>query len=280
MTTRRTGMPHEILTGGVLRKENPRFSRDRVFKSPFHVPGDQLASLAKPHTRGCARSLEELGLLMKGDLQRYEGAGRLKWLKLFLFNAGFKYIALVRMVGYLKVTACWKYTLYPPAKLILLHYRHLFGMAIAEYADIGPGLFVTRFGGIYVNGDCLLGANVNLSPMILFGQTNRGKVIGSPVVGSRVFVASGARITGPVTIGDDVAIGANAVVNRDAEDRAVLVGVPAKVISHAGSDGYINRQASPELIAACARARRRKGGPDAIWYPADMLNQGQEAVDD
>ncbi|HEX8484901.1 hexapeptide transferase [Sphingomonas sp.] len=243
-----------------------------MFKSPFHVPGDQLAKLAKPHTRGCARSLEELRLLLKGDLQRYEGTGSLKWLKLFLFNAGYKYIALVRIVGYLKVNGLAKYTLYPPFKLLLLHYRHLFGMAIAEYADIGPGLFVTRFGGIYVNGDCLLGANVNLSPMILFGQTNRGKIIGSPVVGNRVFIASGARVTGPITIGDDVAIGANAVVNKSAEDGAVLVGVPARIVSHDGSQGYINRQASQELIAACARARRRHGGPDAIWYPADMLD--------
>jgi serine O-acetyltransferase len=250
-----------------------------VFKSPFHVAGDQLAKLARPHTRGCARSWEELRLLMRGDLHRYEGAGRFKWLKLFLFNAGFKYIALVRIVGYLKVNGLAQYTLYPLAKLILLHYRHLYGMAIAEYADIGPGLFVTRFGGIYVNGDCLLGANVNLSPMILFGQTNRGKVIGSPVVGSRVFIASGARVTGPITVGDDVAIGANAVVNKDAEDRAVLVGVPARVISHDGSEGYINRQASPELIRACALARRRRGGPDAVWYPDDMLSGTGSAVD-
>ncbi|WP_245841922.1 serine O-acetyltransferase [Sphingomonas lenta] len=196
-----------------------------------------------------------------------------KWLKLFLFNAGFKYIALVRIVGFLKVNRITRYVLYPPAKLILLHYRHLYGMAIAEYADIGPGLFVTRFGGIYINGDCLLGANVNLSPLILFGQTNRGEVIGSPVIGNRVFIASGARVTGAITIGDDVAIGANAVVVKDAPPRAVLAGVPAKIISDRGSEGYINRQVPPEVIAACARARRDSGGPDAIWYPPDMLEQ-------
>jgi serine O-acetyltransferase len=243
-----------------------------MFRSPFHLPEDRLGELARPHTRGCARSVEELLLLLKGDLHRYEGSGRLKWTKLFLFNAGFKYVALVRIVGFLKANSLTRYSIYPLGKLILLHYRHLYGIAIPEYADIGPGLFVTRFGGIYINGDCLLGANINLSPMILFGQTNRGKVIGSPVVGDRVFIASGARLTGPITIGNDVAIGANAVVVKDADSASVLVGVPAKVISHEGSRGYINRQAPPELIAACARARRRKGGPDAVWYPREMLD--------
>lgn len=243
-----------------------------MFKSPFHVPEDQLPRLSKPHTRGCARSWLELKLLMQADLHRYEGSGRLKWLKLFLFNAGFKYIALVRIVGYLKVARAFRFWLYPFAKLVLMHYRHLYGMAIAEYADIGPGLFVTRFGGIYLNGDSILGANVNLSPLILLGQTNRGKTIGSPVIGNRVFIASGARITGAITLGDDIAIGANAVVVKDAPDGAVLAGIPAKVLSQAGSEGYINRQVPDELIARCAQVRRKHGGPDAPWYPAEMLS--------
>jgi serine O-acetyltransferase len=212
-----------------------------MFISPFHVPQTDLPKLSKPHTRGCARSVKELGLLLRADLWRYEGNGRAKWLKLFLFNPGYRYTALMRVTGYLKTDKFNRFTLYPLFKMILLRQRHILGMAIAEYADIGPGLFVTRFGGIYINGDCIIGANVNLSPMILFGQTNRGATIGSPVIGNRVFVASGARITGPITLGSDK-----------------------------GSAGYINRQVPDDMLRACAVERRKQGGPEAVWYPADM----------
>lgn len=241
--------------------------------SPFHVPQSDLPKLSKPHTRGCARSVKELSLLLIADLFRYEGDGHLKFLKLFLFNPGYRYTVLMRVTGYLKTNKLNRLTLYPLFKMILLRQRHLLGMAIAEYADIGPGLFVTRFGGIYINGDCIIGANVNLSPMILFGQTNRGSTIGSPVIGNRVFVASGARITGAITVGSDVAVAANAVVVKSEGDGAVLAGIPAKKISDKGSEGYINRQVPDDVLRACAMERRKRGGPEAIWYPADMLDQ-------
>lgn len=241
--------------------------------SPFHVPQSDLPRLSKPHRRGCARSLKELSLLLRADLCRYEGNGYLKFLKLFLFNPGYRYTVLMRITGYLNTNKVNRFTLYPLFKLILLRQRHLLGMAIAEYADIGPGLFVTRFGGIYINGDCIIGANVNLSPMILFGQTNRGSTIGSPVIGNRVFVASGARITGAITVGSDVAVAANAVVVKSVTDGAVLAGIPAKRISDKGSTGYINRQVPDDMLRACAVERRRRGGPDAVWYPADMVEQ-------
>jgi serine O-acetyltransferase len=245
-----------------------------MFISPFHVLQTDLPKLSKPHTRGCARSVLELRLLLRADLWRYEGNGRAKWLKLFLFNPGYRYTALMRITGYLKTDRFNRFTLYPVFKMILLRQRHILGMAIAEYADIGPGLFVTRFGGIYINGDCIIGANVNLSPMILFGQTNRGATIGSPVIGNRVFVASGARITGPITIGSDVAVAANAVVVKSDSEGAVLAGIPAKRISDKGSAGYINRQVPDDMLRACAVERRKQGGPEAVWYPADMLNLG------
>ncbi len=248
-----------------------------MFVSPFHLPQSDLPKLSKPHMRGCARSLKELTLLLRSDIHRYDGSGSAKWLKLFLFNVGYRYTALMRITGYFKRNTIHRFSIYPLMKLILLRHRHVLGMAIAEYADIGPGLFVTRFGAIYINGDCIMGANVNLSPMILFGQTNRGVVIGSPVIGNRVFVASGARITGAITVGDDVAIGANAVVVKSVANGGVLAGVPAKRISENGSVGYINRQVPHDLVRACAIERRKRGGPDAIWYPDDMLNDTKEA---
>src|SRR3546814_15091130 len=57
-----------------------------------------------------------------------------------------------------------------------------------------------------------------------------------------------------ITVGAEAAIGANAVVTRDVPERGVVGGIPAKLLSDQGSDGYINRLAPPELLAACEGA--------------------------
>ncbi len=62
-----------------------------------------------------------------------------------------------------------------------------------------------------------------------------------PVIGDNVYIGSGAKIIGSVNVGNNVAIGANAVLTKDVPDNAVVVGVPAKVISYKGSMGYIDR---------------------------------------
>ncbi len=63
---------------------------------------------------------------------------------------------------------------------------------------------------------------------------------GFPILGDRVYLGAGAKILGPVRIGSDVVIGANAVVIRDVPDKAVVAGVPAKVLNYKGSFDFIH----------------------------------------
>lgn len=56
------------------------------------------------------------------------------------------------------------------------------------------------------------------------------------------YIGPGAKIIGAVTIGNNVAIGANAVVTHNVPDNAVVAGVPAKILSMNGADGYVNRK--------------------------------------
>lgn len=209
----------------------------------------------KPHRRGCPRSFGILVALLQADLYRYAGRIDAKsfW-KHFLFTPGYKYTVLMRSCGYLRTWRFQAFGLYPLSKWLLLRCRYKYGIAIPEYTVIGPGLFINRFGGIYVGGDCVLGANVNLTHGILLGQANRGPRAGLPVVGDRAFIGAGAKIIGHIHLGDDCAIGANAVVTKDVPEKGVVGGIPAKLISTAGSDGYINRLVPEPLMQRCTGA--------------------------
>ena len=113
------------------------------------------------------------------------------------------------------------------------------GIAIAPDASIGPGLYIGHWGCIRVGRQVRMGANCNLSPMVLIGWSAMGEKSGVPVIGDRVYIAAGAKVLGPIEVGSDVAIGANAVVVRDVPAGVSVGGVPAKIISRNGSAQYI-----------------------------------------
>jgi serine O-acetyltransferase len=113
------------------------------------------------------------------------------------------------------------------------------GIDLHHKAEIGKGLYISHFGGIFLASAVKIGEYCNLSQDVAIGWAGRGDKRGCPVIGDRVYIAPGAKIIGPVKIGNDVAIGANAVVTKDLPDSAVAVGVPAKVISSDGSSEFI-----------------------------------------
>jgi serine O-acetyltransferase len=112
------------------------------------------------------------------------------------------------------------------------------GISISQRALIGGGLYINHFGSIFI-GAAIIGENCNLSHEVTIGVAGRGDNRGLPTVGNRVHISPGAKLIGKIEIGDDVAIGANAVVTKSVPDCAVVVGVPAKVISYRGSFDFV-----------------------------------------
>ncbi len=94
----------------------------------------------------------------------------------------------------------------------------LTGISIAGGARFGPGLFIGHFGGIVVGPGVTVGDNCNLSHGVTLGDHR-----GFPRVGNCVYFAPGASVFGPITIGDHVAVGANAVVNDDVPTGSTVV---------------------------------------------------------
>ena len=88
---------------------------------------------------------------------------------------------------------------------------------------------IDHFGGVIVSGDTVIGDDVVIRNGVTIGLRRTG-VRGAPVIGNRVDIGTGAKILGTITIGDDVAIGANAVVLKDVPANSIAVGVPAKIL--------------------------------------------------
>ena len=136
----------------------------------------------------------------------------------------------------------WLRPVFLVAWLRLMKIDHNSGIQISFGANIGNGFYVGHHGTIIVNGGCTIGKNVNISQDVTLGQTNRGERKGVPTIGDNVYIGPGVKIIGAVKVGNNVAIGANAVVTHDVPDGACVGGVPAKILSMKGSDGYVNRK--------------------------------------
>lgn len=112
----------------------------------------------------------------------------------------------------------------------------LWGIEIPRAAKIGPGLYIGHYGGITVSSIAVIGRDCNLSQNITIGVSGAGAKRGAPTLGDNVYVAPGARLVGKIVIGNNVKIGANAVIHKDLPDNAIAVLDPGfKIISYAGN---------------------------------------------
>jgi len=113
------------------------------------------------------------------------------------------------------------------------------GVEIPVSAAIGGGLHMRHTFGVVIHSDARVGLDCNLSQGVTIGIGGRGDRRGVPWLGDRVYVGPGAKLFGPISVGTDSAVGANAVVNRDVPRHVVVAGVPARVVSTAGSTGLV-----------------------------------------
>ncbi len=186
-------------------------------------------------------TLPEFRQLVREDLFRY--AGRLG-LGAFLWawrqEAGFRITFMMRLCRWLRACPVTRYGFYHIATFLHQRSAVRHGVFIDPLTEVGGGLFLAHALNIVVNRRCRIGRNVNLSQGITLGISNRGSKAGTPEIGNEVYIGPGAVIFGDIRIGDQAAIGANSVVTKDIPARSVVVGIPGKVISNGGSDGYVN----------------------------------------
>ena len=130
------------------------------------------------------------------------------------------------------------------ARIISQFSRFLTGIEIHPKANIGKNLFIDHGMGVVIGETSEIGDNVTIYHMATLGgispsvnSNEQRNIKRHPTLKDNVVVGSGAQILGPVTIGKNAKIGANAVVTKDVPENAVMVGIPAKNVGEtSGSD--------------------------------------------
>ena len=180
---------------------------------------------------------------VRADLYRWRGRADLRaFISAYLHDPGFRFTYYLRKVAfYSRRKRTWGIFGYIYNRIMLNHYRFRYGMEISPQTMIGPGLFLHHFGGIVISPYAILGSNINIGHGATIGAESRGRRKGAPTLEDRVWVGAHAIIVGKITIGTEALIAPGAFVNFDVPAKAVVLGNPGKVVSNAGSAGYINR---------------------------------------
>lgn len=122
-------------------------------------------------------------------------------------------------------------------KLAILRYRFwsvISGADIPLNGDIGGGLSIPHPNGIVIHPQAKIGVNCLIHQQVTIGISRKNNT--APIIKGHVDIGAGAKIIGPITIGEHALIGANAVVVKDVPPFAIVAGIPAKIIGTTAED--------------------------------------------
>ena len=173
-------------------------------------------------------------------------------LSLVLTYPGVKAVFFHRLANFFSVA---KFHLV--ARIISQFSRFLTGIEIHPGAKIGKNLFIDHGMGVVIGETSEIGNNVTIYHMVTLGgispsinSNDQRHIKRHPTLKDNVVVGSGAQILGPVVVGKNSKIGANAVVTKDVPENAVMIGIPAKNVGtateefkpYAVTNGDINKE--------------------------------------
>lgn len=147
------------------------------------------------------------------------------------FTPGFRFTFFLRCCQYF--CRNYKGALFLVSLFFLRHYQFKYGIAIHYSTEIGKGFRISHFGGIVVNPSAVIGQNVCIHPGVLIGLNydKQLKQFGYPRICNNAVLKNNSKVIGGITIGENALVGVSAVVTKDVPKNAVVVGIPAKVIS-------------------------------------------------
>ena len=124
----------------------------------------------------------------------------------------------------------WRYKLRWIARFISTLARWITGIEIHPGAVIGRRFFIDHGMGVVIGETAIIGDDCMLYHGVTLGGTTWDKVKRHPTLKNGVVIGAGAKILGPITLGDNVRVGSNSVVVRSIDDNETVVGIPGRIV--------------------------------------------------
>ena len=116
------------------------------------------------------------------------------------------------------------------ARIISQRARHKTGIEIHPGAVIGKGFFIDHGDGVVIGETTVIGDNVTIYQGVTLGGTGKETGKRHPTIGSGVTIGAGAKVLGPITIGDNSKVGAGSIVLKDVPPNCTVVGNPGRIV--------------------------------------------------
>lgn len=163
----------------------------------------------------------------------------------------------------------WRWRLLWLARLISQLSRWLTGIEIHPGAKIGKRFFIDHGMGVVIGETAEIGDDVTLYHGVTLGGTTWRKEKRHPTLGNNVVIGAGAKILGPITVGDNARVGSNSVVVKDVPPGATVIGIPGRVVGPKATDSKSQQR----------QAMAKKIGFDAYGQSPDMPDPVAHAID-
>lgn len=164
----------------------------------------------------------------------------------------------------------WSWGLKFPARFFAHLARWLTGVEIHPAAQIGQRFFIDHGMGVVIGETAVIGNDCTLYHGVTLGGTSWKKGKRHPSLGDNVVVGAGAKVLGPIDLGNGVRVGSNAVVVKDVAENLTVVGIPGRVVAQAVKE---TDDDSPRKEFA------KKIGFDAYGMHNDMPDPVVNAID-
>ena len=131
----------------------------------------------------------------------------------------------------------WRYKLRWLSRFISTLARWITGIEIHPGAVIGRRFFIDHGMGVVIGETAIIGDDCMLYHGVTLGGTTWDKVKRHPTLKNGVVIGAGAKILGPITLGNNVRVGSNSVVVRSIDDNETVVGIPGRIVKKKAEDG-------------------------------------------
>ena len=174
----------------------------------------------------------------------------------------------------------WSWNIKLPARVLSQFGRWVTGIEIHPGAKIGRRFFIDHGMGVVIGETAEIGNDVTLYHGVTLGGTTWSKGKRHPTLANNVVVGAGAKILGPITVGENARVGSNSVIVKDVPAGATVVGIPGRVVTAKSDAKSEQRHAMAKKIGFDAYGQHHGQLPDPVSQALDRILEHLHNVDE